>query len=198
MMDLPPTDMSNPTIKETQKMDQKEILIQRIKNICEISIKFSPEELKKCAGNYGYDHIARALFVDICNTQNYGILFQQKSASFLLVTCGDNLVPQTIGIGPVLAYHIEPSDIWALEDIIRSEGVGINGIHAGIFEEYPDAIRVVYTIMADNPGITPEFTTFTFGGTMADMPPLRDKDGNPNMDFFRAWKQKTEAYYSRK
>ena len=38
-------------------------------------------------------------------------------------------------------------------------------------------------------------TTFTFGGTMADMPPLRDKDGNPNLEFFRAWQDKTIEFF---
>ena len=51
--------------------------------------------------------------------------------------------------------------------------------------------------MRDCPDFMPKFTTFTFGGTLEDLPPLRDGDGNPNMEFFRVWKQKTDAKYSR-
>ena len=59
-----------------------------------------------------------------------------------------------------------------------------------------DTFGAIYTIMKKFPDFNPEFTTFIFGGTMDNMPSLRDKDGNPNMEFFRAWKQKTEAFYS--
>ena len=117
--------------------------------------------------------------------------------------CQDGLEPRPVadyGVNPeFLKYHIDEGDLYTLERLIIEDNAG-KGTE-GIYHDTPlgdcksDTLRAIYTLLKDFPDFTPEFTTFTFGGTMADMPPLRDKDGNPNMEFFRAWKQKTEDYY---
>ena len=146
----------------------------------------------------------RAYFLDVCNATNADEIFSFKATHWLLDGCRDGLEVRNMedsGINPEFAkYHISTDEIFTLEHLLAAIGKGRTGIYKKMPAEdcANDTFRAIYTIMRDFPDFKPEFTTFTFGGTMADMPPLRNKDGNPNMDFFRAWKQKTEAYYSRK
>ena len=145
----------------------------------------------------------RAYFLDVCNATNTDEIFSFKAASRFLDGCRDGLEVRNMedyGINPEFAkYHISTDEIFDLIHLIENTGKGHTGIRRMPAQDCANyAFRAIYTIMYDFPDFNPQFTIFTFGGTMADMPPLRDKDGNPNMDFFRAWKQKTEAYYSRK
>ena len=199
MMDLPPP--NEPATIEVQKMDQKQNLVQRIKKICEDTLQGF-----KQYGVIGLcDLSGRAYFLDVCNATNANEIFSYRASHWLLDGCRDGLESRPMsdyGVNPEFEkYHITTEEIFGLKHLINSDtGKGTAGIRhmpAEDCDEF-DTFRAIYTIMAKNPEFNPEFTTFTFGGTMADMPPLRDKDGNPNMDFFRAWKQKTEDYYYRK
>ena len=193
MMDLPPP--TEPTTVEIQKMDQKQNLIQKIKSLCEAT-KDIKEPIPVSLS-------MRAYFLDVCNATNADEIFSFKATHFLLDGCRDGLEIRNIedsGINPeFLKYHINTDEIFTLKHLIQDTGKGVNGIYDMPAKDCEnDAFAAIYTTMKDYPDFNPEFTTFTFGGTMADMPPLRDKDGNPNMDFFRAWKQKTEDHYYRK
>ena len=192
-MDLPPP--NEPTTVEVQKMDQKQNLIQKIRKLCEETKDF------KC-GEIPCSLSERAYFLDVCNAANANEIFSFKCAHFLLYGCRDGLESRVVsdyGINPeYLKYHIDSSDIFKLDDLIRETGKGTGGVRPISDKELDlEAFEVIYTIMVKNPDFMPKFTTFTFGGTLEDLPPLRDGDGNPNMEFFRAWKQKTDAKYSR-
>ena len=193
MMDLPPP--QQPTI-EVQKMDQKQDLLKKIRAMCEAT--------KDITEPIPVNLPMRAYFLDVCNATNADEIFSFKVAHFLLNGCRDGLEVRNMedyGIDPEFAkYHISTDEIFTLKDLINdATGKGTASIYDMPTKDCAsDTFEAIYTIMLKNPDFNPQFTTFTFGGTMADMPPLRDKDGNPNMDFFRAWKDKTEAYYSRK
>ena len=201
MMDLPPP--QQPTTMEIQKMDQKQNLIQKIRKICEDTLQGFKEY-----GSIGLCNLrGRAYFVDVCNASNADEIFSYRASHWLLDGCRDGLESRPMsdyGVNPEFSkYHITSEEIFGLKDLIIQNPSGKGTERVRIMPDgYKDcssyAFKVIYTILRDNPDFNPEFTTFTFGGTMADMPPLRDKDGNPNMDFFRAWKQKTEDYYYRK
>ena len=195
MMDLPPP--NEPTTIEVQKMNQKQDLLKKIRAMCEAT--------KDITEPIPVNLPMRAYFLDVCNATNADEILSFKVAHFLLNGCRDGLEVRNMedsGINPEFAkYHISTDEIFTLKHLINdATGKGDDGIYKKMPAEgcANDTFLAIYTIMRDFPDFNPEFTTFTFGGTMADMPPLRDKDGNPNMDFFRAWKQKTEAYYSRK
>jgi len=191
-LDLPPT--PEPATIEIQKMDQKQNLIQKIKEGCEASVK----SLKESDTEGGCILSARAYFLDICNAANADEIFSYKIASFLGLDCQDNFVPQVTGNYYLTDnFHIKSEDIIDLKHILQDEGKGDFTFEriSPVSKSYPFALSIVYTIIYRDPNFNPQFTTFSFGGTLADMPPLRDKDGNPNMEFFRAWKQKTEDYY---
>lgn len=192
MIDLPPP--SEPTTVEIQKMDQKQNLLQNIKTLCEAT--------KDIREDIPANLPMRAYFLDVCNATNANEIFSFKAAHFLLDGCRDGLEIRNIedcGINPeFLKYHIDTDEIFRLKHLIKYTGKGDEGIYDPTEDCESQTFRAIYTIMKDYPDFNPEFTTFTFGGKMADMPPLRDKDGNPNMKFFRAWKQKTENYYYHK
>ena len=193
MMDLPPP--NEPVTQEVQKMDQKQNLIRKIKTLCEDTKDFKPGESIPCSLS------ERAYFLDVCNATNADEIFSFKAAHFLLDGCRDGLESRVIsdyGINPdYLQYHIDSDDIFRLKDLIIETGKGSEGIYPVSDAECSSSLtfEAIYTLLKKYPDFTPQFTTFCFGGTMEDMPPLRDKDGNPNLEFFHAWKQKTEARY---
>ena len=197
MMDLPPPQTPQPTTVEVRKANQNQGLRQKIKRLCEATIAGFKQygEIELCDLN------GRAYFIDVCNASNTDEIFTYRAAHWLLDGCQDSLEPRPVsdyGINPeFLKYHITTKDIFDLLHFIKdSTGKGSEGARKVPDVAYDnDAFRAIYTIMLKNPDFTPEFTTFTFGGTMADMPPLRDKDGNPNMEFFRAWQDRTEQFF---
>ena len=194
MMDLPPQQPTEPSSVEVQKMDLKLDLIKKFKTIFE-----ETKDIKDFPANLPM----RAYFLDVCNATNFEEIFSFSAANWLLEGCRDGLEVRNMedyGIDPaLLKYHISTDEFFTLIHWIEDTGKGTSGIYKMPAKDCAsDTFRAIYTIMSKNPDFTPKFTTFTFGGTMADMPPLRDKDGNPNMDFFRAWQQKTEDYYYRK
>ena len=201
-MDLPPP--NEPTTVEIQKMDQKRDLMEKIKKMCEAT-----KDIKE---SIPVSLDMRAYFLDICNATNVDEIFSFKAAHFILNGCRDGLESRYVsdyGINPeFLKYHIDTDDIFDLKYLIENSGEGKPSIYA--FRDgcklVPvdkvmadnDTFEAIYTIMKDYPDFTPQFTTFTFGGTLKDLPPLRDENGEPNLEFFHAWKQKTEAkYYGR-
>ena len=187
-MDLPPPEISTP-MEETQKMDRKVQLLQNIKGICQTSVKaLNFENFEN-----GCNLLARAFFLDICNAENSQYFFSFKVASEFIESCKDRYVSQASDNPQLDKFHIDSITINVLTDILVEEGKDENALYS--LGDYSRTFCALYTIMKEHPEITPEFTTFTFGGTMADMPPLRDKDGNPNMDFFRAWQDKTEEFF---
>ena len=143
----------------------------------------------------------RAYFLDVCNATNADEIFSYKSSHWLLNDCGDILEPRPVSdycVNPeFLKYHITPEEIFGLKHLLQDDtGKGEATVRVVPDKAYDnESFEAIYTITLKNPDFTPEFTTFTFGGTMADMPPLRDKDGNPNLDFFRAWQDKTEEFF---
>ena len=189
MIDLP---AQEPATMEVQKMDQKQNLIQKIRSMCEAT--------KDIREDIPVSLTMRAYFLDLCNATNANEIFSYKAAHFVLDGCRDGLewgYMQDRGINPsFLQYHIDTDEIFNLKHLIKDTGKGTEGIYDMPAADCESRIfGAIYTIMKDFPDFNPKFTTFIFGGTMEDMPPLRDKDGNPNMEFFRAWKQKTEAFY---
>lgn len=197
MMDLPPPQTNKQPTVEVRRMNQNQGLIQKIKRLCEATIAGFKQygEIELCGLN------GRAYFIDVCNATNTDEIFSYRAAHFLLDGCDDGLEPRPVSdycLNPeFLKYHIASEDIFGLKHLINSNtGKGTPGIYDMPAEDCAnDAFRAIYTIMKKNPDFNPQFTTFTFGGTMADMPPLRDKDGNPNMEFFRAWQDKTVEFF---
>ena len=189
MMDLPPPQPNEPLTIEVQKMDKKEDLTKQIKSLCEKSMQLKDSQTEgKCSLS------GRAYFIDICNASNAKEIFSFKIAAAIPDLCQDGFESRNLDDYALLDYHIDSNLILGLSHLLEEMGKGEKrllpspGLNIRTF-------KAIYTIMKDNPDFTPEFTTFTFGGTMADMPPLRDKDGNPNLDFSRAWQDKTIEFF---
>ena len=196
-MDLPPPQTNKQPTVEVRRMSQSQGLIQKIKRLCEATITGFKQygEIELCDLN------GRAYFVDVCNASNADEIFSYRATHFLLYDCRDGLESHPMsdyGVNPEFAkYHITTEEIFGLIELLEdSTGKGEKDVWPIPDKSCNnDSFKAIYTILKDNPDFTPEFTTFTFGGTMADMPPLRDKDGNPNLDFFRAWQDKTEEFF---
>jgi len=191
-LDLPPPQL--PTM-EVRKMDQKESLIQKIKGKCELSVRNLKDEDTEGLGNLQ----ARAYFLDVCNATNANEIFSYKIASLMVTRCQDGFVPRATDNWELSRYHIEDEDHMALHDILQEEGKGELSYEimppVSISKNYEFALKTIYTIMRRDPGFNPQFTTFTFGGTMADMPPLRLENGEPNPEFFQVWEEKTDKFF---
>lgn len=187
MLDLP---YPQQPVQEVQKMDQKTSLIQKIKMLCEKSMHLNNDYSEgKCSLE------DRAFFLDVCNATNADEIFSFKVASSLSSSLSDGFVPGATDNYLLAEYHIEDSAIWALSQILADEGRGANFLKSLPLECDFRALCVIYTIMIDNPAFTPQFTEFTFGGTMQNMPPLRLEDGTPNPEFFLKWSSETEKRF---
>lgn len=187
MMDLPPTNQPQPQAM-IQKINKSDHIIKEIKTQCENSVN---------DGFKNYNNpIPRALFVDICNTENYQVFFQYKVIFYLLHECMDALGLRAYDMPP---YHVSESDIYYLQDISK-DGIGsksVGRIPSGSVS-YSLSERAFYSLLKDNPEVTPKFTKFICGKTPADMPPVRLEDGTPNPEFFRVWHESTQAFLDAK
>lgn len=176
-----------------QKIDQKADLIQKLKGICERSIKEKSEELKSYCNLMG-----RAIFYDLANTKNYKEIFKFQLIATVLWDCRDRCVVQADSPYEFLEYHIDDYEFNKLYDLIKESKIGKEGINIKRTEpvaKCPRIMKAIYDLLAIDPSFPePEFTNFD--RVPKDIP-IRLADGKPNPEFFKTWFENAKKFFER-